>query len=561
MPDKSNNYFSNIAEKLVSEIPSTNKSPENYLRNRNPKSFFLSNVEANEIEAVISELKDNGCGIFKFSTRVLNEVKPIISSSLSIIINLCATQGYFPTQLKKGCITPVYKKGDKAEINNYRPVCSLSPLSKIIEKVIYNRMVKFIDINNIFSDSQFGFRKKLSTETALIYSIDFVHDGLTKKQFVGSIFMDLSKAFDVMSHSILKVKLEHYGFRGDFLNFLMSFLENREYFVNINGFNSSSKIVNIGVPQGSTLGPLLFLLYVNDMRFCSTLLKFIQFADDTTILMRYRDFQQLKIALKTETEKVIEWLTTNKLVINLSKTHSMLFTFKRGNYSLDMKIGNNILEEKSETLFLGIVIDNKLNWKPHITHLCNKISKIIALLRFLRSSFPKRILKTLYMSLIHSYVNYCNIIWGAAEKGNLKPIHILQKKAVRIISKSSYLHESIPLFQSLEILTVYQVYILNCSQFIHKCIHQNIFAQFKQRIIQTSSVHSHNTRNGNLFRVKCRARLQLCNRSFLYKGIAIWNKLDENIVKYVNIFTFKKYIKKFLISNPDFVNKLEENRV
>ena len=122
MPDKFNNYFSNIAEKLVSEIPSTNISPENYLRNRNPKSFFLSNVEANEIEAVISELKDNGCGIFKFSTRVLNEVKPIISSSLSIIINLCATQGYFPTQLKKGCITPVYKKGDKAQINNYQPV-------------------------------------------------------------------------------------------------------------------------------------------------------------------------------------------------------------------------------------------------------------------------------------------------------------------------------------------------------------------------------------------------------------------------------------------------------
>ena len=237
----------------------------------------------------------------------------------------------------------------------------------------------------------------------------------------------------------------------------------------------------------------------------------------------------------------------------------MLFTLKRGNYSLEMNIGDKLIEEKSETTFLGIEIDNKLNWKAHIKHLCNKISKIIAILRFLRSSFPKRILKTIYMSLIHSYVNYCNIIWGAAEKGNLNPILILQKKAVRIISKSSYLHESLPLFQSLEILTVYQVYILNCSLFIHKCIYKNLFPQFKQQIIQTSSVHSYNTRNGNLLRVICRARLRLCKRSFLCKGITIWNELNENTVKKLNFFSFKKDMKKFLIFNPDFVDKIEIN--
>ena len=235
----------------------------------------------------------------------------------------------------------------------------------------------------------------------------------------------------------------------------------------------------------------------------------------------------------------------------------MLFTLKRGNYSLEVNIGETMLEEKSVTNFLGIVIDNKLNWKAHKTHLCNKISKSIAILRFLKSSFPKRILKLIYMSLIHSHINYCNLIWGSAEKGNLKPILILQKKAVRIITKSGYLHESQPLFQSLELMTVYNVYTLNCSLFIHKCIKQNLFPQFKHRIIQTSTVHNYDTRNGSKFRVKRRARLTLCQRSFLYKGIQIWNKLSENITKYVNVFTFKRLLKKFLILNPDFVHNLD----
>ena len=165
--------------------------------------------------------------------------------------------GYFPEELKMGCITPVFKKGDKTSVSSYRPVCSLSSFSKILERIIYDRMLKFIDVHKIFSESQFGFRKGVSTETALIDFIDYVHKGLTAKHYVGAVFMDLSKAFDVMDHDILETKLQHYGFRGTFLEFLMSFVRNRKYFVNVNGMNSNSETVNIGVPQGSTLGPPL----------------------------------------------------------------------------------------------------------------------------------------------------------------------------------------------------------------------------------------------------------------------------------------------------------------
>ena len=190
------------------------------------------------------------------------------------------------------------------------------------------------------------------------------------------------------------------------------------------------------MPQGSTLGPLLFLIYVNDMKNCSNLLKFIQFADDITLMYRNKNIEQLNSTLETEGNKVAKWLYANRLILNLNKTHSMLFTNKLGNLTLHLKIENIYLENKIETTFLGVIIDKNLTWKQHIQHISNKISKTIALLRLLRHIFPKKILRLIYMSLIYSYLNYCNIIWGGAYDTVLKPLFILQKKAIRIISNS-----------------------------------------------------------------------------------------------------------------------------
>ena len=428
IPNKFCNYFTNIAEQLVSNIPAGQKDPVSFLRNRNANSFFVSPIICEDIGSAISDLKDNGCGLYKFSTKLLIKIKPTLCKILEFVFNLCVNNGYFPEELKIGCITPVFKKGDKLSVGNYRPICSLSPISKIFERIIYDKMVKFIDKNNIFSDTQFGFRRKMSTETALLKFMDYVHNGLASKHYVGTVFMDLSKAFDVMNHDILKQKLEHYGFRGLFLNFMMQFVQDRRYFVNINGLNSDIHNVNIGVPQCSTLGPLLFLLYVNDMKFSSSILKFIQFADDTTILYTSPDFNTLKSTLETEGNRVIEWLIANKLLINLTKTQAMMFTFKRHNHLLSINLNNTIVKEQNIVTFLGIVIDNKLNWKAHISHLCLKVSKSIAILRILKFVFPKEILKMLYMSLIYSYLNYCNLIWGSAEDGIIQPLFILEKK-------------------------------------------------------------------------------------------------------------------------------------
>ena len=546
VPNKFCNYFTTIADEIVSQIPISDVNPESFLKDRELNSFFMIPITNDETEKSIMELKDNGCGLFKFSTKVLIAIRDILAPILSHIFNLCISQSYFPYELKTGCITPVFKKGDKSDMKNYRPVCSLSPISKIFEKIIYLRMITFIEKNKIFSDNQFGFRKMKSTETALMKFMDFIHNGLSKKQNVGTIFMDLSKAFDVMNHNILKLKLEHYGFRGVILDFIMSFVRDRKYFVNVNGINSISRTVNIGVPQGSTLGPLLFLLYVNDMENSSAIIDFVLFADDTTIMYSCDDFNQLQSTLEAEGNKVIEWLKANKLVINLTKTQSMLFSFKRGNPNFSLNLENAIIEEQQVTTFLGVLIDNKLTWKSHIAHLCSKISKAIAILRLLRPSFPKNILKMIYMSLIYSYFNYCNLIWGAAENSIIDPLFKLQKKAVRIINKSNYLDHTKPIFMSLKLLTVHQIYDYNCLLFAFKCIICNLFPSHKKRISQCQTVHHYNTRRRENYRTDAMARLRICQRSFLFHGVRLWNSINESLKEVHTLSVFKEKIKQYI---------------
>ena len=313
-------------------------------------------------------------------------------------------------------------------------------------------MVNFIEDYNILSNTQYGFRKNMGTETALMHYIDSLQNALNGGKYSISIFMDLSKAFDVIDHKILETKLEHYGFRGKFLEFLISYVKDRKYFVYVNGNSSKTELVNIGVPQGSTLGPLLFLLYINDMVHCSDKFSLSQFADDSTVTYSSKYLDQALITVESEFKKILIWLSANKLIINLEKTHLMLFTNCIRPPSISIQANGKTIKEVTEVKFLGVIVDNNLKWNAHINYITKKISKSVSVLKMVKYTFPSDILKSIYYSLIYPYYMYCNIIWGSAANVYLERLINLQKKSVRIICKTNYYDHTEPLFNNLKLL-------------------------------------------------------------------------------------------------------------
>ena len=548
IPSKFIEYYTSIADELTAKIPHINRSATSYLGNRINHTFQMSPISPIEVESVIENLKDNGNNPNCFATSVLLDSKHILTPIFCHLINLFVEQGYFPDNLKIGCITPIFKGGDKDKINNYRPVCSLSPLSKIIEKVIANRMINYLEDYDILSKTQFGFRKNMGTENALLNYIDNIQNQLNKYKYTISIFMDLSKAFDVINHDILKHKLYHYGFRGNFLNFLLNYIKDRHYFVHVNGINSDMKILNIGVPQGSTLGPLLFLIYINDMIKCSNLLFLTQFADDSTITYSSLDLEQAIVTVEHEFNRVLDWLAANKLIINLTKTHLMLFTTRARPDTISILAKGQEINEVKEIKFLGVILDNDLKWDSHIEYISKKISKSVSILKMLKFSFPNNVLKNIYFSLIYPYFTYCNLVWGSAFSTHLDILVKLQKKAVRSISKVGYLDHTGPLFHNLKILQVHEIYNYNCCKFIYQCYNNKSYNNFKDKLLTNSDYHDHNTRSKDLLR-KPRGRLKMFDNTALERGIDIWNTLYDCTKNAGTILSFKTQLKAYMMNN------------
>ena len=303
---------------------------------------------------------------------------------------------------------------------------------------MHKRLYTFLNYNNILYQSQYGFREKHSTTQAILEFISSTVDDIDKKKSTIAIFLDLSKAFDTINHNILLHKLNFYGIRGTVLQWLSSYLSNRKQYVDYLNNKSELRPVTCGIPQGSILGPLLFLIYVNDLPDSLTSSKGILFADDTTLCQSSKNIEELYTSMNSELKILTDWFRANKLSLNIKKTHYMLFTNvnKRLSSEYSLKIGDAIIERKQCIKFLGMTLDKNLSWSNHIKACCSKVAGSIYAINRVKNIIPREYMLTLYYSIIYPYLSYGITVWGAAYNTHIKKLFIMQKKKHAHYSKS-----------------------------------------------------------------------------------------------------------------------------
>lgn len=549
-----NDYFVNISVNLAKEVPLGSKHFSSYLSNSMINSFSFTPCDTNEVINITHSL--NNKNSFGYDSIPLNIVKRCITqiaSPLSYIINCSFQTGVFPDPLKIAKVCPIYKSGDKKLFSNYRPISVLPSFSKIFEKAVYNRLESWVKLNNILTDNQYGFRAKHSTSMALLDMIDKVSTSIDKNEFSIGIFIDLSKAFDTINHNILFKKLENYGIRGLPLNWFIDYLSNRKQYVFFNNFQSSLKYVTCGVPQGSILGPLLFILYINDIIKCSTLLKFVLFADDTNLFYSNGCMNDLISTVNLELAKLSEWFRCNKLYLNVKKTNFILFGHKckrfiDAGFDINIAMEGVRLDRVESTKFLGVYIDNLLNWKQHTTQIALKISKNIYLINRLKKILPLKSLKTLYFTMIHPYFLYCNIVWGCATLVALNKLITLQKRALRIITNSNFRTPSSPLYRMLNVPKLTDIYALQCAFFMYKAKNNLLPPSCLHFITLNNKQHPYFLRRVRDF-TELHFKTNVRKRSIAISGPFIWNSIPLTIRESVSFTTFKKLYLHFLISN------------
>ena len=582
-----NKYFISIATTLNNEISELQVSDSkfqsftDFLNPSNPNSIFLEDCSPEEIMSIISELQNGKSS--DIPIKVIKKSSHVISKTLSELFNMMMASGTFPMELKTGKITPIFKKGNSELLENYRPISTLPIFGKIFEKVIYSRLYNFLTTQNILHSNQYGFRKSHSTSHALNFSAAHIEACIKKQKHVLGIFIDLSKAFDTIDHKKLLHKLSHCGIRGTAHILLKSYLSNRQQYTEILDHQSEKLVIQYGVPQGSVLGPLLFLLYINDIVNSSKLGEFVLFADDTNIFVTGTTARQAYCKANILLSSVQQYMNLNELHINKSKCCYIHFRPQNKSKSnlttktdLNLKIGKNYIKKVCHTKFLGVTIDENLNWDIQVRECKRKLNYAIATLSRIKNCIPESLHKDLYYTLFESHLSYCISVWGGISDTALTQLHVVQKKCIRILfgdyeaytdkfktcvrareygnqklTEKFYRKENTkPLFEKHGILATKNLYNYHCFMEVLKIL----------KFQEPTAMHSlYKFSNRDLSKALLN---QTPSKNFVYKSTLIWNAIRPKLALSLNDMSVslsqsKTNLKKALLHNQHQHHKTE----
>ena len=540
--------FINIGPTLAKKIPNDNRSPTEYMKKRVSEQMVIEPVIENEVESIIKALKDGSPGWDAISAQVVKTTYQSFLQPLTHIVNLSLMTGIFPKELKIARVTPLFKSVDSTLFSNYRPVSVLPLFSKILERLMYNRLLSFLNEHKVLYLYQFGFRSFHSPNLALILLVDKISQALESGEYVLGLFLDFSKAFDTVNHDILYEKLEFYGIRGLPLTWFKSYLNDRKQYVEYNNAQSSMDTIKCGVPQGSILGPLLFLIYINDLADVSEKLFALLFADDSNIFLSGNDPDELIRTMNEEMVAVVDWLNINKLSLNLKKTHFIIFSRKKEKVDVteNLIVNNSIIDRTDKTKFLGVIIDQHLSFLSHIRYTKGKVARGIGILRKARMYFTQETLKTLYNSFVYPYFTYCIEVWGNVYSTYLDPLVKMQNWAVRVITFKKRRDSATPLFDELKLLKLNDIYVYFVTLMMYK-YHQDCLPQVIQNLfVRNNTIHQYPTRQQLHVPI---SRSNLTSRNVRVTGVKLYNHFFHILNWDVFYVTFKYNFKKYLLQN------------
>ena len=552
-------HFASVGKMYADKIPKSTQSIDTYLSKMqsNKGSIFLQPTNPEEIKRLIGKLPNKGSsGFDQIDNILLKKLELEVATQISKIANASISQGIFPELMKNALIVPLYKSQSRELVTNYRPISLLITISKLLEKIVYKQVYDYLNQTGQIHDSQYGFRSAHSCEHAIGELLGNIVKNIQLGKDTVTLMLDLSKAFDTLQHSVVYKKLERYGLRGNCLAWFQSYLSNRTLQVkciSIAGTETISNKENVeyGTPQGSCMGPLLFLIFCNDLHLNLQFLESVQFADDTTLYISHRNMNYTKFCLTMDLEAIEDWFRANKLTLNIDKT--VLLHFGPGNKHKeilnDLKIGGKCLQVATSSKFLGLWIDNKLRWSEHVNKLLLKLQSRKSLLMRGKYLLTVHAKKVLYFAQIQSNLTYGLLIWGpmiSAEEQ--KKITKLQDKCVdlidtRLSKTETYKTYKILPFQKLIELEMYKIW--------HKCylnlLPTKLIGLMKEdhNKLNLEKQHSYNTRKKKELNLPF-ATSAVYKNSFYVKGSKLYGELPPEIKEKKNYSHFVNHCKKYL---------------
>lgn len=551
-----NKYFSNIGKNLALNIleslhSSVNKDPNHLskqLISKPVNSFVILPTDETEVSNIIKSLKtSSSTGHDGISSSFLKQACQVLAGPIAFLCNNCFSCGVFPNSLKKATIIPLHKNGDSDDVSNYRPISLLPNISKIIEKLINIRLKNYLEHHNLLSANQYGFRSKKSTVDAVRHLYTHIISNLDSSNKCLGIFLDLKKAFDTVSIPLLISKMENKGIRGIPLQLLRNYLSDRKQVVKIENFVSNEETIDFGVPQGSVLGPTLFLIYIDDL--CRLTLpgtEIISFADDTVVLCTGNEWKKLGEQADINFKLITNWLDNNLLTLNEDKTKYMTFSMRsntqpnNGLIELKHHKCKNIqncdcycLSNTSSIRYLGVIINSQLTWKEHILSVTNRVRKLFYVFKNIRHICDRKLLNIIYTSLCQSILLYCILIWGGCVKTHLLKLERAQRAILKIMTFKPIKYSTQKLYEETKILTVRQLYLQTLITYQHK---------------QPKPLDLNKRRKDKVFHLP-KLRTKLARNQFSFLGPLIYNKISKSInLRELTLYSCKKAINNYLLS-------------